>query len=128
MKEQYWLRGVIALLLVFGLIVFGFVVFQAGMRYAVGTGGDLAVASPGWSPLGSLLLIGMGFFFLIFLMKFVFGLIFLPFAGYRRMRGMHHGHYRFGPPWKGSWGEDPEAMIRDWHKRLHEEDPDAPGE
>ncbi len=129
MKERYWLRGVIALLLVFGLIVFGFVVFQAGMRYAVGIDGDIVPGAPGWNPLGTLLLIGMGFFFLIFLMKMVFGLIFMPFAGYHRMHGMHPGNFRFGHRWKGAWGEDPEKMIREWHERLHEEEtPDTPVE
>lgn len=129
MKERYWLRGAIALLLVFGLIVFGFVVFQAGMRYAAGTAGEFVPVSPGFNPLGTLLLIGMGFFFLIFLMKLVFGLIFMPFSGHRRMHGMYPGQFRFGHRWKGPWGDDPEKLIREWHERLHEEDvPDAPAE
>ena len=129
MKGRVWLRGVVALLLVFGLIMFGFVVFQAGMRYAAGTAGEIAMASPGFNPLGTLLLIGIGFFFLIFLMKLVFGLIFMPFAGHMRMHGMHPGRFRYGPPWKGSWGEDREKMIREWHQRLHEEEaPDTPSE
>jgi hypothetical protein len=71
---------------------------------------------------------GGGLLGLIFPILFLFLIFGLVRAAFRGGRGWGHHGYGYGP---GRWGQGPAAgdrnqWVADWHRRLHENEGDAP--
>ena len=129
MSRRLWTRLLVGLLAALGLAVVGIGAYHAGERRDA----HVATVVPGTAmttPDGTVRVVGVDhwrggppFFFPFFPLLFI-GLIVLLIAGRRRA----YWGGAFGPGWGGPCGPngpDREAMLRDWHKRLHGES-DAP--
>ena len=115
MEKSTWIKGTIALFVITGLIIFAFVIFQAGAAYGGANSFTPSSAHYGMSPFGGILFIGIGLIMLIFLSKMVFRLFFFPYPGW----GMHRKHMQ---GWKHMrWNSDtPPQIFTDWHEHAHE--------
>ena len=126
MRGNIWLRILVGVILLAGLVFLGAMVYNAGVAQGLASSSLAApngqavpqpyYYAPFFHPWG------FGFFWPIFPILF-FLLFFLAirglfFAGWRR-RSWSRG---YGP---GGWDrEGVPPMVKEWHRKLHEEQPD----
>ena len=118
MKKSNWIRAGLAIFILLGLVIYTFVIFQAGSGYGANNIISPLPTGRAWSPFGTLFFIGIGLIMLVFLTKMIFRLFFFP---YRLGPGWGmHGRHRMG--WKHqSWNDEtPPPFVTEWHKRMHE--------
>lgn len=115
MEKSTWMKGAFALFVITGLIIFAFVIFQAGAAYGGANILTPSSAQNGMNPFGVILFIGIGLIMLIFLSKMVFRLFSFPYPGWGMRRKHMHG-------WKHMrWNSDmPPQIFTDWHDVAHE--------
>lgn len=118
-KNNLWARAFFALLLTITLVALGFILFRAGVAFG---SSEIAVTTPiAVGPFGALFLAVFGFILFFFALKLIFGALLFPVMGMRRWRGYRHP--RFKRMWMpGKWDADNRDFIKEWHRRLHEEE------
>jgi hypothetical protein len=114
MKSNMWWRGLLALVVLVGLVAGAVLIYNAGVAQGTATPGDFA-GLRGFRAMNPFFALVFTFFGLMFLLRIIIPLIFFPIFGWRRWGG--HGHWRrhwgmhgYGPgmrgghPWHGKYG------------------------
>jgi hypothetical protein len=122
----------------FGLVVvvilagIGVGIYDAGVQQGIAQTASLPAGTVPYAAYGYGFHGGFGFLGLLFPILFlflIFGLVRAAFRGGRGGWGHGHGYGKWGPGGPGgSWmgGQDRDASIADWHRRLHEGEGSTP--
>ena len=136
MRGRYFFQIVFGLILIGALIALGVYVYNAGVAQGLASGTALQTMEGGALPQPYNYYPpfyrpwGFSFFGFIGMLLFLF-LIFALMRGlfFRSLRHYKHGYGRGFGRWK--WGSSPEQwkegippMVAEWHRKLHDEEPE----
>ena len=126
MNGRFFLRVVLAIVLIAVLVGIGTYVYNAGITQGMAASGKLvapdgsALPYPYYAPHYGLF--GFGIFGLIFPLLFIFLILGL-------LRGIFFGGWRGRWGWggmrgqRGEWPHDVPPMVEEWHRKMHESQP-----
>ena len=126
MNGRFFLRVVLALVVVAAIVGIGAYVYNAGVSQGLAQGAQAAGRESGAAPYPYYVpyvqpVFGFGFFGLLvplFFLFLLFGAMRALF--WRGAWGRMHGH--------GPWDKGGPAMFEEWHRRQHEPKPEPGGE